>query len=239
MPDGTEVKRLKESEEAFSLQGYKDELRKPYDRLTLYLCSSSDYLDYTLKGLVDVISSGSASEGDSETDFEELGEPIQSKITKYMHTSSLASNTESILSDLPGPLAITTSSVSGTTSVNECNASGRGVKNSNNLSHPSGSASVSTSFTAEYQNENSGFETLKEIFLQLPDRKIYELFSDGQDIETAIAKLCEDANAGSCDPLQFYASVIDVTDNDEVYDFENDISLSNDGEPGRHLYKIE
>ena len=41
-PDGTEVKRLEESDEAFSLQGYKAELGKPYNRLTLCLCSSSD-----------------------------------------------------------------------------------------------------------------------------------------------------------------------------------------------------
>ena len=58
-PDGTEVEQLKESDEAFSLQGYKAELGKPYNRLTLYLCSSSDYLDYNFKGLAEVISNGS------------------------------------------------------------------------------------------------------------------------------------------------------------------------------------
>ena len=225
-PDGTEVKQLKESDEAFSLQGYKAELGKPFNSLTLYLCDSSEYLDYTLKGLGDVISNGSASECDSDEDFEVLSEPKQSKITKYTHTSSVVSNTETIPSDLPGPVPITTSSVSGGISVHECNASGSGVINSNNPSHPGCSASVCPSFDAEYQNKNSGFATLKEIFLQLPDRKIYEVFSDSQDIETAIAKLCEDANAGSCD-LQSYASVIDVTDTYDVDD--DDISLSNDG----------
>ena len=43
------------------------------------------------------------------------------------------------------------------------------------------------------------------MFPQLPDRKIFEVFSDNQEIETAIAKVCEDANAGSCYPLQSYA----------------------------------
>ena len=209
-PDGTEVKQLKESDEAFTLQGYKAELGKPFNRLTLYLCGSSEYPDYTLKGLGDVISNGSASECDSDKDFEELGEPIQSKITKYTHTSSVASNAETIPSDLPDPLPITTSSVSGSVSLHECNASSSGVIISNNPGHPGCSASVSSSFVAEYQNKNSGFETLKEIFPQLPDRKIYEVFSDSQDIESAIAKLCEDANAGSCDLLQSYASVIDL-----------------------------
>ena len=119
--------------------------------------------------------------------------------------------------------------MSGGISVHECNASSSGVINSNNPSHPGCSASVSSSFVAEYQNKNSGFETLKEIFPQVPDRKIYEVFSDSQNIESAIAKLCEDANAVSCDLLQSYASVIDVTDSYDVEDFENDISLSNDG----------
>lgn len=78
-PDGTEVKQLKESDEAFSLQGYKAELGKPFNR---YLGDSSEYLDYTLKGLGDVISNASASECDSDKDFDDLGEPVQSKITK-------------------------------------------------------------------------------------------------------------------------------------------------------------
>ena len=107
-PDGTEVKQLKESDEAFSLQGYKAELGKPYNRLTLYLCSSSDYLDYSFKGLADVISNGSDREDDSEKDFEEVGEPKQNKITKYTHTSSMTSNTTTTPCDLPGPLPITT-----------------------------------------------------------------------------------------------------------------------------------
>ena len=161
-PGGTEVKRLKESDEAFSLHGYKAELGKPYNRLTLYLCSSSDYLYYALKGLVDIISNGSNSEGDSEKDFEELGELIQSKITKYTHTNSVASNTKTTLSDLSGPLPITTSSVSGSTTVHKCDANVSGVMSSNNPSRPPFSASVSSSFAAGYQSQNSGFETLKE-----------------------------------------------------------------------------
>ena len=88
---------------------------------------------------------------------------------------------------------------------------------------------VSCSLAVGHKNQNSGFETLKEIFPQLPDRKIYEVCSGSQDIETAIAKLCEDANAGSCHPLQSYASVIDVIDSDDVHEFDNDISFSNDG----------
>ena len=137
------------------------------------------------------------------------------------------SNTETIPSDLPGPVPITTSFVSGGISVHECNASGSGVISNSNPSHRGCSANISSSFDAEYQNKNSRFATLKEIFPQLPDRKIYEVFSDSQVIETAIAKLCEDVNAGSCDLLQSYASLIDVTDTYDIDD--DDISLSNDG----------
>ena len=137
----SKVKRLEESDEAFYLQGYKAELGKLYNRLTLCLCSSSDYLDYAIKGLVDVISNGSDSEGDSEKDFEELGEPIQSKITKYTHISSLASNTKTTPSDLSGPLPITTSSVSGSTTLHKCDANVSGIS-SNNLSLPHCSASI-------------------------------------------------------------------------------------------------
>lgn len=188
----------------------------------MYLCGSSEYLDYTLKGLGDVISNGSANEFDSDKNLEELGEPIQSKITKYTHTSSSASNTETTPSNLSGSLPIITSSASGGISVS-------GVISSNNPSHPGCSPSVSSSFVAKYQNKNSYFEALKEIFPQVPDRKTYEVFSDSQDIESAIAKLCEDANAGSCDLLKSNASVIDATDSYDVEDFENGISLSNDG----------
>ena len=106
------------------------------------LCSSSDYLYYALKGLVDVISNGSNSEGDSEKDFQELGELIQSKITKYTHTNSVASNTKTTLSDLSGPLPITTSSVSGSTTVHKCDANVSDVISSNNLSRPHCSASI-------------------------------------------------------------------------------------------------
>ena len=140
--------------------------------------------DYALKGLVDVISYGSDSEGDSEKDFEELGEPTQSKITKYTHTSSVVSNTKTTPADLSRPLPITTSSVSVSTTVHECDANVSGVISSNNLSRPCCSASVSSSFAAEYQNQNSGFKTLKEMFPQLPDGKIFEVFSNSQEIES-------------------------------------------------------
>ena len=51
-PDGIEVQKLKESDKDFTLQGYKSELGKPYNRITFYLCTTSDFLDHSLKGCV-------------------------------------------------------------------------------------------------------------------------------------------------------------------------------------------
>ena len=98
----------------------------------------------------------------------------------------MVSNTKTTPGDLSGPLPITTSSVSVSTTVHECDANVSGVISSNNLSHPrcTCSASVSSSFAAEYQNQNSGFKTLKEMFPQLPDGKIFEVFSNSQEIES-------------------------------------------------------
>ena len=74
--------------------------------------------------------------------LKKLGEPIQSKVTKYTHTSSVASNTKTTPSDLSGPLPITTSSVSSSTTVHKCDANVSGVISSNNLSRPHCSTSI-------------------------------------------------------------------------------------------------
>lgn len=70
---------------------------------------------------------------------------------------------------------------------------------------------------------SSGFETLKEIFPQLPEKKISDVFSSSQDIETAIATFCKNANGGLHDSLRSYASVIDIDFSNDLYDSENDI----------------
>ena len=43
-PDFTRAEKLPGTEEGFSLFRYKEELGKPYERITLYLCKSIDYL---------------------------------------------------------------------------------------------------------------------------------------------------------------------------------------------------
>jgi hypothetical protein len=53
-PDGSEVKStLPESDEPFSLERYKDELGKPYSRITLFICRVTDFLTSTLPQLPD------------------------------------------------------------------------------------------------------------------------------------------------------------------------------------------
>ena len=54
-PDGMEVNKLKESDQEFSLQEYKAELGKPYNRIKFNPCSSSDYYDHSFKGFADTI----------------------------------------------------------------------------------------------------------------------------------------------------------------------------------------
>ena len=54
-PDGIEVNKLTESDQEFSLQEYKAELGKPYNKITFNPCSSSDYYDHSFKGFADTI----------------------------------------------------------------------------------------------------------------------------------------------------------------------------------------
>ena len=49
--DKNRVLTLPGSEEPFTLKRYKDEIDKPYSRITFYLCSCSDYTDSILFGL--------------------------------------------------------------------------------------------------------------------------------------------------------------------------------------------
>ena len=65
--DKNKVSTLPGSDEPFTLKRYKEEIDKPYSRITFYLCSSSDYFDSVL-GDFDL---------DSETD-----EPIE-KTTEF------------------------------------------------------------------------------------------------------------------------------------------------------------
>ena len=46
--DKNKVNTLPGSDEPFTLKRYKEEIDKPYSRITLYLCSSSDYFDSVL-----------------------------------------------------------------------------------------------------------------------------------------------------------------------------------------------
>ena len=51
-PDRSAVKFLPGSEEIFSLQRYKEELGKSYQRITLYLCLKTDYNESVLQELL-------------------------------------------------------------------------------------------------------------------------------------------------------------------------------------------
>ena len=90
------------TDQAFNLQGYKAELGKPYNRITFYLCSSSDYYDHSFRGFADTISDDGDDKNDSEKDSEDLSEPTQTKITKYTDTG-IAKTTTTVKSDVAIP----------------------------------------------------------------------------------------------------------------------------------------
>jgi hypothetical protein len=53
-PDGSEVKStLPGSNEPFSVERYKDELGKPYSRITLFICRVTDFCASTLHKMTD------------------------------------------------------------------------------------------------------------------------------------------------------------------------------------------
>ena len=180
---------------------------------SLYLCSSSDYYDHSFKGFGDTISDVGDDKNDSEKDSEDLPEPTQTKITKYTDSDSVKTTTAVKVSDAnsvsvkPGSYISTSLSDPQTT-----------------IDIPTSllDNSSSSSCTATACN-SSGFETLKEIFPQLPDWKILNVFSSSQDIETAIATLCQNANGGLHDSPRSYPSVTDIDFSNDLYDFENDI----------------
>lgn len=67
-PDGLVKNKLRESDQAFSLPDYKAELGKPYNRITFYLCDSSDYYNRSFKGFADTISDDGDGKNDNEKD---------------------------------------------------------------------------------------------------------------------------------------------------------------------------
>lgn len=46
--DKSEVKTLPGRDEKFTLQRYKEEIDKSYNRVTFYLCSTDDFLDHLM-----------------------------------------------------------------------------------------------------------------------------------------------------------------------------------------------
>lgn len=45
-PDGTKIINIPGTETPFTLKGYKEALGKPFQRITLYICTSEDFHTY-------------------------------------------------------------------------------------------------------------------------------------------------------------------------------------------------
>ena len=146
---------------------------KPYNRIPLNLCSSSDYYDHGFKGFADTISDDGDDKNDSEKDSEDLSEPTQTKITKYTDsgsaktTSTFKALDANSVSVKPGSYIATSLSDPFTTSDIPTSLLG---------CSPSGSCTTTGC-------NSSGFETLKEIFPQLPEKKIFDVFGSSKTLK--------------------------------------------------------
>lgn len=228
-PDTTEVKTLKETDEPFTLQGYKSELGKPYNRITLYLCSTCDYLNHRVKGISDILPVDDDIGNESENDFEQSKEQTQSKIENYMNsdtglcrptakrfcpdtatascTISKPSVSCSTTDTHSASCTITRPSASCGTNVITCN-----IDNTNNTNESFSDSTISSNRASGSQNAVSGYKSVKDIFPHLPDWKILQALQNTEDIEGAVTRLCDDRTEGLCDQLRSYASVITCND---------------------------
>ena len=95
-PNNVEVKTLLESEEAFSLEGYKLDIGKPYSRINLYLVHILDFIKFhsSLDCTSDDRSDSSDEKGDRERTFmgalhgDEGSLNLENKITLYRQITS-------------------------------------------------------------------------------------------------------------------------------------------------------
>ena len=100
-PDGSEVKStLLESNEAFSLEKYKNELGKPYSRITFYVCRVEEFLSTSL--LKGPHSDESSDDGEGQ-DSDNVNDVRQSSDTYCSTSSAPPSSLESEKAIYPSP----------------------------------------------------------------------------------------------------------------------------------------
>ena len=178
-PDGTEVKKLKETDEPFTLQGYKVELGKPYNRITFYLCSTSNSLSYRMKGIANSLLTDDDMEDENEIDPE---------------------RTQSRIKNSSGTGACEPKRFCPDTVMASCTITKPSIMSSN---QPLGSAPGFQKPNSEL------CKSVTDIFPALPDWKILNALQNTEDLEAAVTKLCDDRTGGSCDQFHSYASVIE------------------------------
>ena len=80
-PDKSRVDKLPGTQEDFTMERFKEELGKPYDRITLYLCKVTDFCKSMTNELAEVLYD-EASDGDDETEGEKADLEPQVKTVK-------------------------------------------------------------------------------------------------------------------------------------------------------------
>eukprot|EP00794_Sanderia_malayensis_P008464 gene8464-9371_t len=189
--DGTLVDNLKESDKHFTLEKYKCEIGKPYNRLTFYVCSNSDYCDRIVKGLLNT---------DIESSDDDEKEPLEVCSKK-------------VCLDVCAPKSVSTNS----SNSNRTSIQGTSDKCAIEESEPQEKLEVSSQFATQTSSTTTPYSIVKDIFPHLSDLAILNALKQSGDVENAVNKLSE-KTFGS-DQIDCYASLIgdnDDWDSDEL-----------------------
>ena len=190
-PDGTLVDNLKESDKPFTLEKYKCEIGKPYNRLTFYVCSNSDYYDRIVKGLLN-------------TDIESSDDDEKEPLEVFSKKACL---------DVCAPKSVSTNS----SNSNPTSIQGTRDKCAIEESEPQEKLEVGSQFATQTSSTTTPYSIVKDIFPHLSDLAILNALKECGDVENAVNKLSE-KTFGS-DQIDCYASLIgdnDDWDSDEL-----------------------
>ena len=98
-PDGSVVHQLRECNEEFTLNRYKLEIGKLYNRLLFYICTQCDFLGSSVEGLLDT--DECTSDYDDDTDKDTSPPPKKVVIVETLLSAASGPSTSSTVSTKP------------------------------------------------------------------------------------------------------------------------------------------
>jgi hypothetical protein len=242
--DGTVVDKLKESDEDFTLEKYKAELGKPYSRITLFLCSNSDYFSSSVKGFLEE-SQSDTDDSDDENAAKYQTETVPPKKKRAVYTDvdtaggSNYSCTHTDVGTTGGSNYSSTHTDVGTAggsnySRTHTDVGTAGGSNYSTLCHTA-TCSTEKSTPDPHTGTPTGFKALKDIFPHIPDSEIISSLDSSSDVEAAVMKLCDNKKDMSLDQLDSYASVIANNDIEWDSDEYEVVADENNGQQSEHV----